>query len=124
MGGWFAGGNLIGLARSQMGMTGRQLGMRHLGLWCAEGLNKWLVQLGYPSTGSAMAGSFLTYGRPSSGPQVGAIAIIGRGRYAQHVGIVTGIDPSGNPIIVSANHGNRVGEGVYPARTIMAYRSL
>jgi hypothetical protein len=44
-----------------------------------------------------------------------------RGRRGGHVGVVSGIDPNGNPIIISGNHGHRVGEGVYPRGRIYAY---
>jgi len=38
-----------------------------------------------------------------------------------HVGVVSGIDPSGNPIIVSGNHNHTVAESVYPRSRIAAY---
>jgi hypothetical protein len=40
-----------------------------------------------------------------------------------HVGVVSGFDDSGNPIIVSGNHGRRVGEGVYPRSRVLAFVS-
>jgi len=59
---------------------------------------------------------------PHVSPQVGAIAVFARGRNGGHVGIVTGFEGN-NPIIVSGNHNRRVGEGVYPARLVLAYVS-
>jgi len=56
--------------------------------------------------------------RPRTGPHVGAIAIVRRGH---HVGVVSGFDAAGNPILISGNHRHRVGEGVYPRRTVLAY---
>ena len=44
-----------------------------------------------------------------------------RGRRGGHVGVVSGIDANGNPIIISGNHGHRVGEGVYSRGRIYAY---
>jgi hypothetical protein len=38
-----------------------------------------------------------------------------------HVGVVSGIDASGNPIIISGNHNKRVAEAVYPRSRIYAY---
>jgi len=38
-----------------------------------------------------------------------------------HVGVVSGFDRSGNPIIISGNHGHRVAEAVYPGRRVYAY---
>jgi hypothetical protein len=33
-------------------------------------------------------------------------------RGGRHVGIVSGVDPNGNPIILSGNHNHKVGEAV------------
>lgn len=52
--------------------------------------------------------------------QVGAYAVMRR-RGGGHVGRVVAIDASGNPVILSGNHGGRVGVGVYEARRIVAY---
>jgi hypothetical protein len=38
-----------------------------------------------------------------------------------HVGVVSGIDPAGNPIIISGNHNHEVAESVYPRGRIYAY---
>jgi uncharacterized protein (TIGR02594 family) len=90
-------------------------------LWCARFMNMVLQRSGHQGTGSDMARSFSSYGHRVSGPQVGAIAVMSRGRRGGHVGVVSGIDPSGNPIIVSGNHGHRVAESVYPKGRIYAY---
>jgi uncharacterized protein (TIGR02594 family) len=90
-------------------------------LWCARFMNFVLERSGYQGTGSDAAKSFASYGRRISGPQVGAIAVMTRGKNGGHVGIVSGIDASGNPIIISGNHGHRVGEGVYPRGRVYAY---
>src|SRR5579863_276947 len=75
-------------------------------LWCARFMNLVLQRTGHRGTGSDMASSFASYGQRISGPQVGAIAVMGR-RGGGHVGIITGIDANGNPIMISGNHGNR-----------------
>jgi uncharacterized protein (TIGR02594 family) len=90
-------------------------------LWCADFLNLVLQRSGMKGTSSSMAGSFASYGQRLSGPRVGAIAVISRGRTAAHVGIVTGIDSSGNPILISGNHNNTVAEAPYPAGRVIAY---
>jgi uncharacterized protein (TIGR02594 family) len=89
-------------------------------LWCARFMNMVLQRTGLRGTGSDMARSFASYGHRVSGPQVGAIAVMGR-RGGGHVGVVSGIDASGNPIVVSGNHGHRVAESVYSRRRIYAY---
>lgn len=90
-------------------------------LWCARFMNLVLAKAGYTGTGSDAAKSFAHYGRRVSGPEVGAIAVLTRGRRGGHVGVVTGLDARGNPIIVSGNHGRRVAESVYPRRRVIAY---
>ncbi|HEX7790895.1 MAG TPA: TIGR02594 family protein, partial [Afipia sp.] len=72
-------------------------------------------------TGSDMARSFAGYGQRISGPQVGTIAVMSRGRRGGHVGIVSGIDAKGNPIVISGNHGHRVAEASYARGRIYAY---
>jgi len=101
----FIGGNPTGRAR----------------LWCARFMNMVLQKTGHRGTGSDMARSFASYGRRVSGPQVGAIAVISRGRRGGHVGVVSGVDAKGNPIIVSGNHGRKVAEAVYPRGRVYAY---
>jgi uncharacterized protein (TIGR02594 family) len=112
----FEGSDLVAEARRYIGgnPTGRS------SLWCARFLNMVLQRSGHRGTGSDLARSFASYGQHVSGPQVGAIAVMGR-RGGGHVGVVSGIDPHGNPIVVSGNYGHRVAEAVYPRGRIYAY---
>ena len=89
-------------------------------LWCARFMNFVLERVGYHGTGSDLAMSFRHYGRAISAPQVGAIAVLSR-RGGGHVGIVSAVDANGNPVIISGNHGRRVGEGVYSQARVVAY---
>jgi uncharacterized protein (TIGR02594 family) len=89
-------------------------------LWCARFMNMVLERSGHHGTGSDMASSFAHYGQRVSGPQIGAIAVMAR-RGGGHVGVVSGIDASGNPIVVSGNNGNRVREAVLSRSRIYAY---
>jgi uncharacterized protein (TIGR02594 family) len=89
-------------------------------LWCARFVNLVLKHSGYRGTGSDAARSFASYGQRVSGPQVGAIAVMAR-RGGGHVGVVSGIDASGNPIVVSGNNGNRVREAPISRGRIYAY---
>ena len=111
-----SGSNIVAEARRYLGgnPTGRG------SLWCARFMNMVLQHSGLHGTGSDMASSFAHYGQRVSGPQIGAIAVMGR-RGGGHVGVVSGIDASGNPIVVSGNHGHRVAESVYPRGRIYAY---
>jgi uncharacterized protein (TIGR02594 family) len=108
--------NLVAEARHYLGgnPTGRG------SLWCARFMNMVLQHTGHHGTGSDMASSFASYGQRVSGPQVGAIAVMGR-RGGGHVGIITGIDARGNPIMISGNNGNRVKEAPISRGRIYAY---
>lgn len=90
-------------------------------LWCATFMNFVLAKVGYAGTNSDAAKSFAYYGRRISEPRVGAIAVLTRGRKGGHVGVVSGIDKDGNPIIISGNHNKRVGEAVYARSRVIAY---
>ena len=68
--------------------------------------------------GGNLAKAYASYGTRVSGPQVGAIAVMGR-RGGGHVGVVSGVDPNSNPIVVSGNHIRS--QSVYPAGRISAY---
>jgi uncharacterized protein (TIGR02594 family) len=112
-----SGSGLVAEARRYLGgnPTGRG------SLWCARFMNMVLQHTGHRGTGSDMANSFAHYGTRVSGPQVGAIAVMTRGRSGGHVGIITGIDKSGNPIMISGNNGNRVKEAPVSRGRIYAY---
>jgi uncharacterized protein (TIGR02594 family) len=113
-----AGGssNLVAEARRYLGGNPTSRGS----LWCARFMNMVLQREGYRGTGSDMARSFASYGRRVSGPQVGAIAVMSR-RGGGHVGIISGIDAQGNPIMISGNNGNRVREAPVSRGRIYAY---
>lgn len=95
-------------------------------LWCGAFMDLVLKRTGHTGGGN-LASSYARYGTRISGPQVGAIAVMGR-RGGGHVGVVSGIDPNGNPIVVSGNTWNRstggrhtVAESVYPRSRVYAY---
>lgn len=96
-------------------------------LWCARFMNFVLARLGYAGTNSDAARSFAQYGERIPEPKIGAIAVLTRGRSGVngHVGIVSGLDSRGNPIIISGNsggsNGRRVAESVYPRARVIAY---
>lgn len=115
--GGFSSSGIVDTARRYLGggnPTGRS------SLWCARFMNMVLQQTGHRGTGSDMASSFAKYGQRVSGPQVGAIAVMGR-RGGGHVGIITGVDAKGNPIMISGNSSRRVRELPVPRGRIYAY---
>jgi len=107
--------SLVAEARKYLGTnpTGRR------SLWCGAFMDMVLRRTGHAGGGN-LAKAYASYGRRVSGPQVGAIAVMGR-KGGGHVGVVSGVDPNGNPIIVSGNHNRTVAESVYPAGRIQAY---
>ena len=107
--------SLVSEARKYIGTnpTGRG------SLWCGAFMDMVLKRTGHAGGGN-LAKAYASYGTRVSGPQVGAIAVIGR-RGGGHVGVVSGVDPNGNPIVVSGNHNRTVAESVYPAGRITAY---
>jgi uncharacterized protein (TIGR02594 family) len=120
--GGFTSNSLVSEARKYIGTnpTGRS------SLWCGAFMDLVLKKTGHAGGGN-LASAYARYGTRVSGPQVGAIAVMGR-RGGGHVGVVTGVDPNGNPIILSGNTWNRstggrhtVAESVYPRSRIYAY---
>jgi uncharacterized protein (TIGR02594 family) len=107
----FTGNSLVEQARHYIGTnpTGRS------SLWCGAFMDMVLKQTGHAGGGN-LAWGYSRYGTRVDGPQVGAIAVM-RG----HVGVVSGVDANGNPIIVSGNHNHTVAEAVYPRGRISAY---
>lgn len=123
VGGSVGGSDLVVEARHWIGTN--PTGWSHV--WCARFMNFILERTGRRGSGSNLARSFANYGSRIGGPQIGAIAVMARGGRAAggspggHVGVVSGIDRNGNPIIISGNHGHRVAEAVYPRSRIFAY---
>ena len=114
--GGFTSNALVSEARKYLGTnpTGRAT------LWCGAFMDLVLKRTGRKGGGN-LAKAYASYGARVSGPQVGAIAVMRRGGGGGHVGVVSGIDPNGNPIIVSGNHNRTVAESVYPRGRITAY---
>jgi uncharacterized protein (TIGR02594 family) len=113
--GGFSTNDLVSEARKYIGTnpTGRA------SLWCGAFMDLVLKRTGHPGGGN-LASAYARYGTRVSGPQVGAIAVMSR-RGGGHVGVVSGLDPNGNPIIVSGNHNHTVAEAVYPRARVLAY---
>jgi uncharacterized protein (TIGR02594 family) len=114
--GGFGSSNIVAEARRYIGGNPTS----RASLWCARFVNMVLQRSGHRGTGSDLARSFASYGQRVAGPQIGAIAVMGR-RGGGHVGVVSGIDAGGNPIVVSGNNGNRVREAPISRGRIYAY---
>jgi uncharacterized protein (TIGR02594 family) len=114
-GGSSGSSSLVAEARRYIG--GNPTGRRSL--WCGAFMDMILKRTGHKGGGN-LARAYANYGPRVSGPQVGAIAVMAR-KGGGHVGVVSGIDQSGNPIIISGNHGRRVAESTYSRGRILAY---
>jgi hypothetical protein len=99
-----------------------RLAMEHLGdnptgwshNWCGRFLAMTLEAAGH-SAGGNLAAGYADYGLPAKA-QVGAIAVM-----PHHVGLVTAVGP-GYVMLLSGNHGHKVGVGRYASDKIIAYR--
>lgn len=107
----FFSSSLVDAARSQLG-NGAIYGRRNL--WCARFVNYVLEKTGHKGTGSDAAASFTSLPRTEAHP--GAIAIM-----RHHVGIVSGMDANGNPILVSGNNLGRVREAPVSRSRVVRY---
>lgn len=105
----FTSDNLVARASAYLGMNARQVGVR-LTLWCSAFIRKLTGATGVDDR----AISWLA--KPRTRPRIGAIAVM-----RHHVGIVKGFDRRGNPILISGNHGRKVGIGTYSKHRILAY---
>ena len=99
-----------------------RLAMEHLGdnptgwshNWCGRFLAMTLEAAGHRGGGN-LAEDYADYGLPAKA-QVGAIAVL-----PHHVGLVTAVGP-GYVVLLSGNHGHKVGVGRYASNKIIAYR--
>ena len=112
-----AGTSIVAEARRWLGKNPTD----RASLWCARFMNFVLGRLGLPGTASDVAKSFASYGTKLAGPKIGAIAVMTRGKTGGHVGVVSGFDKSGDPIIISGNYSRRVAEAVFARSRVIAY---
>lgn len=113
----YAGGDLVSRARSYMHTN--PTGWRRL--WCGRFLAMIAPDAAAQVKNPNRARSWASL--PRTSPSIGAIVVMTRGKGGGHVGVVTGFDANGNPIVISGNHNNRVDEGVYPRSRVIAYVS-
>jgi hypothetical protein len=94
-----------------MGQTAGQIGLRRT-QWCSAFMR-------YITGASGVDDRAISWARKPRVPAgVGAIAVM-----PHHVGVVAGFTPRGDVIMVSGNHGRRVGEGVVSRSRILAFVS-
>ena len=114
-----AGNAWIATARRYIGTNPTSMAR----LWCGNFMRLISRQVTGRDFGDGnLARNWARVGTPANGPAVGVIAIYSRGKRGGHVGIITGFDGRGRPILISGNSvGRLVAEHPYQRRAI-AYR--
>lgn len=114
--GFSAGVGIVERARQFVGATAHEVGVRST-LWCSAFLRKVTGASGVDDRALSWEN------KPRIAPQVGAVVTMGR-KGGGHVGIVSGFNAKGDPIVISGNsRGHRVSEHVYPRSRIRAWVS-
>jgi uncharacterized protein (TIGR02594 family) len=108
--------DLVERASKYLGFGPNQLGLPR-NLWCADFIN--MLVGGH----SRAAASYLSRGTYAKYGCVNCVAVLTR-RGGNHVGVVSGYDEEGNPIIISGNHNGVVGIGVYRRERVIGYRVI
>jgi uncharacterized protein (TIGR02594 family) len=95
------------------------------GPWCADAVSFWLRRTGHRPLATRSVVSALSYGPRLSGPEVGALAVIRTRRgWADHVGLVEGVEADGSIRLISGNWGHRVAQSVIARNAVMAFVAL
>ena len=92
--------------------------------WCSSFVHWALAQVGIPGTKSALARSWLEWGRALAHPKYGCIAILWREEQASwkgHVGFYLGEDDE-YVYLLGGNQLDAVREHFYPKATVLGYR--
>jgi uncharacterized protein (TIGR02594 family) len=107
---------LVSRAKSYVGFTAAQAGMKRTTLWCSE----FVCKVTGRDCVDDRARSWLA--RPRTAPRPGVIAVMSRGRDARsgHVAIVLAVDDA-TVLAVSGNQRGRVGVGRYPRSRVIAF---
>jgi uncharacterized protein (TIGR02594 family) len=93
--------------------------------WCAAYVGGVLESTGIKSSRSAMARSYLKWGRPLIRPTYGAVVVFWRGSPSSgsgHVGFVVGQDPRRNLMVLGGNQGNEVSIKPFDKSRVLGYR--
>ena len=114
--------DLDSVARRYLNKTASDLRLPR-SLWCADFTNLVRKEAGLRPVPSRLARDQVKGGQRISTPVIGAIVVLSRGRSwrSGHTGIVSGLTPDGDPVIISGNHNRRVAEAVYPRSRVIAY---
>jgi uncharacterized protein (TIGR02594 family) len=90
--------------------------------WCAAFVSWVLRESGLPSTRSAAAISYATYGEPLNHPEKGCIAVFRRSG-GHHVGFVEDYDAT-HVLVLGGNQGNAVSTAKYSRADLIGFRAV
>lgn len=91
--------------------------------WCAAFVSWVLEQSGIPSTRSAAARSYLSWGQELAEPRRGCVVVLSRTQAPAHGHV--GFYLSGSPqhvLVLGGNQSNRVSIKEYPRERVLSYR--
>ena len=124
----------VGVAQFPVGQSNPRIAEYHAGTnlcgyddkapWCSSFVNWCLGQAGIAGTGSALARSWLEWGRPLSGPEPGCIVVLRRGDpdgWQGHVGFFLRGDDR-HIHLLGGNQLQQVREHFYPVASVLGYR--
>ena len=113
--------DLVALARRHEGQTARDLHLPR-SLWCGDFVNLVRREAGLRPVPSRLARDQAKGGHRIAEARVGAVVVFARGRggTSGHVGVISGVRPNGDLVVISGNHNRRVAEAVYPRRRVVA----
>jgi uncharacterized protein (TIGR02594 family) len=90
--------------------------------WCSAFVNWCVTQAGHRGSGSAMARSWLRWGREAGAFVPGCIVVLSRGAAPKgHVGFYVGME-RGNVRLLGGNQQDAVGYASFPAATVLGKR--
>jgi uncharacterized protein (TIGR02594 family) len=89
--------------------------------WCSAFVNWCVEQAGYAGTDSAWARSWLNWGRNTSAPALGTVAVFSRGS-GGHVAFYISRTASGIKVL-GGNQSNQVCIATYPASRLLGFRN-
>ena len=89
--------------------------------WCAAFVGAVLENVGYKSTRSGLAKSYLNFGEKLNGPALGSIVVFTR-KGGGHVGFVVGKDKDGNIFVLGGNQSDAVNIKKFTTQNVVGYR--
>lgn len=96
--------------------------------WCAAFANTVLAESGLKTTGSLMAKSFISWGRPTQAPKQGDIVVLNRGKSSRsgHVGFFYGfVNHAGvrKVAVLGGNQSRQVKVSYFPVYKVASFRT-